>query len=69
MPDKTRLELDIEHLERFRTSPGVKILIVVLIIAIFVIGVYSFKIRQELTKKEQEIILLKENLRTKKPGF
>ncbi|NOZ69913.1 MAG: hypothetical protein GXP46_11900 [Deferribacteres bacterium] len=61
MPDKTRLELDIEHCERFRTPPGVKILIVFLVIAVFALGVYTFKLRQELAKKQQEIILLKKN--------
>ncbi len=66
MSDKTRLELDIEQQERYRTPVGVKILIAVLIIALFAVGVYTLNIRQELSKKEREIISFKENLRKEK---
>ncbi len=68
MPDKTRLELDIEHCERFRTPPGVRALIILLVIAVFALGVYAFKLRQELADKQQEIILLKKNPGLKIPG-
>ncbi len=68
MPDKTRLELDIEHRERFRTPPGVKLLVILLVIAVLGLGVYTFKLRQELAKKEHEIVLLKKNPGTEPPG-
>lgn len=62
MPDKTRLELDIEHLEKFRTPAAVKIVIFLLLLCLCAVGAYTFSLKQELFVKEHEILLMKEKI-------
>ena len=62
MPDKTRLELDIEHLEKLRTPAAVKIVIFLLLLCLCAAGAYTFSLKQELFVKEQEIVLMKEKI-------
>ncbi|MCK5504704.1 MAG: hypothetical protein KAJ10_06055 [Thermodesulfovibrionia bacterium] len=66
MNDKTRLELDIEHKERLKTPVSIKILIVLLIAGLCVIGMYAAILKQDILKKEQEMILMQENVRKEK---
>lgn len=62
MPDKTRLELDIEHLEKSRTPAVVKIVIFLLLLCLCAVGAYTFSLKQELFVKEQEIVLMNEKI-------
>ena len=62
MPDKTRLELDIEHLEKLRTPATFKIVILLLLLCLCAVGAYTFSLKQELFLKEQEIVLIKEKM-------
>ena len=62
MPDKTRLELEIEQLEKFRTPAMVKIVVLLLLLCLCAVGAYTFSLKQELFLKEQEIVLRKEKL-------
>ncbi len=62
MQDKTRLELDIEQLEKFRTPLAVKIVILLLLLCLCAVGAYTFSLKQELFLKEQEIVLMKEKI-------
>ncbi|MEN8265169.1 MAG: hypothetical protein ABFR82_17115 [Nitrospirota bacterium] len=69
MEDKTQLELAIEEGERHKTPVSIKILIAILAAGLCVIGVYTFNIKQELLKSEQERTLLQENYNREKVGF
>lgn len=69
MSDKTRLELDIEHHERYITPPGVKILVVLLVIILCAGGAFIFKLHNELTLKESEIAALKDDFRKEKTAL
>ena len=62
MPDKTRLELDIEQLEKFRTPATVKIMVFLLLLCLCAVGAYTLSLKQELFIKEQELILMKEKI-------
>ena len=62
MPDKTRLELDIEHLEKLRTPAKAKVVIFLLLLCLCAVGAYTFSLKQELFLKEQEIVLMKEKI-------
>jgi hypothetical protein len=62
MTDKTRLELDIEQLEKLRTPVMVKIVIFFLLLCLCAVGAYTFSLKQELSAKEQEIVLMKEKI-------
>ncbi len=66
MTDKTPLELAIEERERHKTPVSVKILIAILAAGLCVIGVYTFEMKQELLRSEQEKILLQENYNREK---
>lgn len=66
MPDKTRLEHEIERHEMYRTSFGVGLLIVLLITMLSVSGIYIYKLRQEIIRKDHEIIRIKENFQKEK---
>ncbi len=61
MSDKTRLELDIEHHERYRAPINVKIFMILLFATLCFVGVYAFHLKQELSRKEQELVLMKDN--------
>lgn len=62
MPDKTRLEMDIENIEKVRTPAAVKIVIILLLLCLCAVGAYTFSLRQELSAKEQEIAKMKEKI-------
>lgn len=62
MPNKTRLELDIEHLEKFKTPAVVKIVVFLLLLCLCIVSAYTFNLKQDLFAKEQEIVLMKEKI-------
>ena len=62
MPDKTRLELEIEQLEKFRPPAKVKIVIFLLLLCLCAVGAYTLSLKQKLFLKEQEIVLMKEEI-------
>ena len=66
MADKTQLELAIEERERHKTPVSVKILVALLIIGLGAAGIYTFDLKQELLKKEEEIILSHEKFQQEK---
>ncbi len=55
MEDKTRLELDLEQLERYKTPPGIIALIVILIIIILFLGFHSLTLKRLIHKKDARI--------------
>lgn len=61
MSDKTQLERDIERRELVKKPLSVLILIAFLSVSLGALGVYTFKLKQELSIKEQEIVLIKSN--------
>ncbi len=69
MADKTPLELAIEEHERHKTPLSIKLLIAILAAGLCVVGVYTFNIKQELLKSEQEKVLLQENYNREKVEF
>jgi len=60
MIGKTPLERDIECHEMLRTSIGIKILIVLLVAGFCAVGIYAIDLKQDLSRKEQEIALIKD---------
>ncbi len=66
MADKTRLELDLEHHERYGTSIGIKILIILLVIGLGGAGFYAFTLHEKLVEKETEIAQMIEDFRNEK---
>jgi hypothetical protein len=59
MSEKSPLEKDIERHEFLKVPLSVLVLIAFLSICLGGLGVYSYKLKQELTMKEQEIVRLK----------
>ncbi len=66
MSDKTPLERDIETRELVRTPGIIKLLIFILLTGLFVITIYSFVLKQEIVKKDQEIMLMQEKFQNEK---
>ena len=66
MPDKTQLEIDIEKKEQVRKPNIAFILIIFLSVGLVVIGIYTIKLKQELSFKEREILLIKHNCNNEK---
>jgi len=66
MSDKTPLERDIETRELIRTPGIIKLLILILCLGLFVTTLYSFVLKQKITKKDQEIILMQEKFHNEK---
>ena len=66
MSDKTPLERDIETRELVRTPVIIKLLILILFSGLFIVTLYSFILKQELVKKNQQIILLQEKFLNEK---
>jgi len=66
MSDKTPLERDIETRELVRTPVIIKLLILILFSGLFVMTLYSFVLKQELVKKNQQIILMQEKFLNEK---
>lgn len=63
MLDKTRLEQDIESREILRTPKGVRLFIALLLIVICAIGAYSYNLRQDIRKKDEEITKIKDDFK------
>lgn len=59
MSDKSDLERDIELHELYRIPAAVKILIAFLIICLCALSLYTIHLKKELSKKEQEISLMR----------
>jgi len=59
--DKTPLEKDIERREMVKIPLSAFILLIILSISLGMLGVYTIKLRQELSIKEQEIALINRN--------
>ena len=66
MPDKTQLEIDIEKKEQVRKPKIAFILIIFLSVGLVVLGIYTIKLKQELSFKEHEILLIKHNCNNEK---
>lgn len=66
MSEKTRLEIDIERREMVKKPLGVLILVAFLSISLGALGVYTLKLKQELSIKEQEIVLKGQNYKKEK---
>jgi Tfp pilus assembly protein PilO len=63
MLDKTRLEHDIESREILRTPTGVRLFIALLLIVICAIGAYSYNLKQDVRKKDEEIARIKDDFK------
>ncbi len=63
MLDKTRLEQDIESREILRTPKGVRLFIALLLIGICAIGAYSYNLKQDIKKKDEEIARIKDDFK------
>ena len=61
MEDKTRLELDLEQLERYKTPPGIKALIVILIIIIIFLSFHSMMLNELIQTKDERIEEIKKD--------
>ena len=66
MSDKTPLERDLETRELVRTPGIMKLLILILLSGLFVTTIYSFVLKQEIMKKDQEIIRMQEKFQNEK---
>jgi hypothetical protein len=62
MANKTRLELDIEQLEKIHTPVTIKIVIFLLLLCLCAFGAYTFSLKQDLSLKEREIVLMQEKI-------
>ena len=69
MSDKTPLERDIETRELVRTPGIIKLLILVLLSGLFVVTLYTFILKQEIAKQDQEIILMQEKFKNEKSAL
>jgi FtsZ-interacting cell division protein ZipA len=58
MPERTKLEIEVERQQRKRPA-GVFILFIILIIIIALLGFYTIKLRQEVLFKDKEIQRIK----------
>ena len=63
MLDKTRLEQDIESREILRTPKGVRLFIALILIIICAIGAYSYNLKQDIRKKDEEIARIKDDFK------
>lgn len=61
MSDKTQLEVDLEKREHVRKPSSALILFIFLSISLVTLGIYTIKIKQELSVKDYEIFLIKRN--------
>ncbi|MBI5675659.1 MAG: hypothetical protein HZC48_07545 [Nitrospirae bacterium] len=69
MLDKTRLEQDIESREILRTPKGVRLFIALLLIVIGTVGAYSYKLKQDIRKKDAEIAKIKDDFKKETNKF
>ncbi len=66
MSDKTPLERDIEHHERYKTPVSVKFFIILLCASLCFVGIYAFYLKQEVSRKDRELLFLKDNFQKEK---
>ena len=66
MEDKSSLERDIELQEMYVIPLSTKIIILLLVVILGVAGAYAFKLKQELSLKEQEMTIMKESFQKEK---
>jgi len=64
--DKSQLEREIERREIVKKPLSVLILIALLSVSLGALGVYTFKLRQELLVKKEEIVLIKREFNNEK---
>ncbi len=61
MLDKTKLEHDIEQYEETAVPLWARLLNIVLFVIICSLGLYSFKLNQDISDMEEELVIIKEN--------
>jgi len=61
MLDKTKLEHDIEQYEETAIPLWARLFIILLFVIICSLGLYSFKLKQDISGKEAELVKIKEN--------
>lgn len=61
MLDKTKLEHDIEQYEETAIPLWARLLIILLFVIICSLGLYSFKLKQDISSREEELVMIKEN--------
>ncbi len=66
MHDRTRLEQEVEQEERSRTPASVISIVIVLIFSLCFLGVYAFKLKQDLRRIEHESAILKDTFNEEK---
>jgi hypothetical protein len=59
--DKTKLEHDIEQYEETAVPLWARLLIILLFVIICSLGLYSFKLNQDISGKEEEMVKIKEH--------
>lgn len=67
--NKSPLEKDIERRELLKVPSSVILFIAFLLVSVGVLGYYTYTLRQELTMKRQDIILLKSDVNKKESKF
>ncbi len=63
---KTALEIDIEHYEKYRTSPGIVTILIMLALCLCLLGLYTLNLRTELKRIQQASVIMKENFSREK---
>ena len=61
MLDKTKLEHDIEQYEETAIPLWARLFIILLFVIICSLGLYSFKLNQDISGKEEEMVKIKEH--------
>ncbi len=69
MSDKTPLERDIETRELVRTPIIIKLLILILLSGLIAITFYTLFLKQELIRKDQEIIIMQGKFQNEKSMY
>ena len=60
MLEKTKLEHDIEQYEETAIPLWARLFIILLFVIICFLGLYSFKLNQDISGKEEELVMIKE---------
>lgn len=63
MPDKTRLEEELEREEMRRRLSGARLLLLFLIIMLLASGIYIYKLRDEIRQKDEEIVRIQKDFK------
>ena len=61
MLDKTKLEEEIEDHEDTTVPRWIRILIILLVIIIFSLGLHSFNLIRDISRKDNELMMMKED--------